>query len=478
MRGAWAWMLVGLVACGESGTVGEGTDDTASESPNTPSGDDTPGDDTETPPTYHADIAPLLAERCGTCHAPEGLAPFKLDTYADAYMWRTAMLASVEEGSMPPFDARESDECTPPKPWKADLRMSDAEIDLLKAWVEADAPEGDPSTAADLPESLIETLSDPDEVLSIQEPFSVSGTRDVYQCFRIPLTNETERWIQSVEVRPGNDKIVHHVLVWTDADDQSKDRVGKDGSYRCSGTPDVFPTELLSAWAPGAGVMRVPEGTGTPVKPGASLVVNIHYHPTGAGTETDQTEIAIEWTEDKPARHITWYLVDIPFLAEVEAGPNDRRGPEFRIPADEPAHTETVALTIPDLVPFEIPIYAVAPHMHYLGTELKVTIDKAFGGEECLVHTPKYRFDWQTAYVYDAPVLQLPRVGPGDTIRVHCTYDNSWSNPYMGDALIAAGEDEPVDVYWGEETNQEMCMAMVGLVIPPIDVGDFLGGIF
>ena len=34
-------------------------------------------------PTYTADIAPLINDRCGMCHHPSGSAPFSLLTYAD-----------------------------------------------------------------------------------------------------------------------------------------------------------------------------------------------------------------------------------------------------------------------------------------------------------------------------------------------------------------------------------------------------------
>ena len=34
--------------------------------------------------TYHQDVAPLLARHCLSCHAQGGMAPFTLESYADA----------------------------------------------------------------------------------------------------------------------------------------------------------------------------------------------------------------------------------------------------------------------------------------------------------------------------------------------------------------------------------------------------------
>ena len=114
-------------------------------------------------------------------------------------------------------------------------------------------------------------------------------------------------------------------------------------------------------------------------------------------------------------------------------------------------------------------MFAVAPHMHYLGTDQLVILDHQDEPDECLVHTPGFRFDFQQAYIYDPATGDLPVVHPGDRIRVQCRYDNSASNPFLPLHLAASGEDAPHDVYWGEQSGDEMCMAMVGLIIPPVD---------
>ncbi len=270
---------------------------------------------------------------------------------------------------------------------------------------------------------------------------------------------------------PDNEQVVHHVLVWNDPEDQSADRVGPDGSYPCSGQPDVWPTELVAAWTPGGSPTRSPPGSGTLFHPGATLVVNVHYHPTGTSTEIDRSQIALTWTDQQPEQHTTWYMVDLPFGAVPVDG-------TFEIPAGASAHTETVSLEIPTYIPWDLPVFAITPHMHYLGTEMLVTKRNPVGREECLIHTPNYRFDFQTSYVYDRDSGPLPVARPGDVIDVRCTYDNSPSNPYLQLQLAASGQSAPHDVSWGEETGDEMCMAMVGILIPPIDWLELAGSLF
>src|SRR5437870_12378154 len=56
-------------------------------------------------PTYTRDIAPLLAERCGMCHVPEGSAPFSLLTYEDAKRHAAEIAAVTRTRDMPPWKA-------------------------------------------------------------------------------------------------------------------------------------------------------------------------------------------------------------------------------------------------------------------------------------------------------------------------------------------------------------------------------------
>jgi hypothetical protein len=50
-------------------------------------------------------------------------------------------------------------------------------------------------------------------------------------------------------------------------------------------------------------------------------------------------------------------------------------------------------------------------------------------------------------------------VGPGDTIRVRCSFDNSTADqPVVGSKQLV-----PRYVLWGEGTTDEMCLAMLAV---------------
>jgi hypothetical protein len=444
-----------LFACGDA--LGPDLDNTSSGSSSVV---------TSTAPTWYQDVGPLLVERCAACHSAGSIGLFSMDAYEDAQPWAGAIADAIEDGRMPPWAATETPDCTPELWFKDDPRLSADQIAQVREWADAGAPEGVPVTF-DIPE--IEHLTDPSVTVKLENAFVINGGQDIYQCFRIELPSVTEDvWFTDMEVFPDNEAVVHHVLVWTDPDNGSESLVGPDGSYPCSGEPEVWPTELVGSWVPGQGVSHNPPGTGSMVKAGTSLVVNVHYHPTGNTTELDQTEIAIKWTTEKPANYVSYFLVDIPFGAEVEDG-------EFLIPAGVKDHIETVTLDTGSYIPFDLPVFSVMPHMHYRGVDQRVTIQHAGDEEECLVETDGYRFDFQTVYRYDTDdSFDLPKLGPGDSIRVRCTYDNSWDNPFMADALAASNATDLIDVGWGEETGDEMCMAVVGFILPPIDLSDWL----
>ena len=96
--------------------------------------------------------------------------------------------------------------------------------------------------------------------------------------------------------------------------------------------------------------------------------------------------------------------------------------------------------------------------MHYIGVDVKATIERAgSSGPECLLQVPDWDFDWQGRYFYDVPIEQAPTIGPGDRITVRCTYDNTLANPFVRRALLENGLEDPMDVYLGDGTLDEMC---------------------
>jgi hypothetical protein len=114
--------------------------------------------------------------------------------------------------------------------------------------------------------------------------------------------------------------------------------------------------------------------------------------------------------------------------------------------------------TMPAATPAQTYLYGIAGHMHLVGTDEKITLDHAAGNSECLLQIPRWDFNWQRLYSYDAPIAELPIVGPNDKLTMRCTYDNTMTNPGLLQALSDQSLSAPRDVTLGETTLDEMCL--------------------
>src|SRR6185369_468293 len=92
-----------------------------------------------------------------------------------------------------------------------------AEIDTFRRWAEAGAPQGDPAQAPPVPQIPRAAIAHPDLVVRMKEPFTVPADGpDIYRCFAIPLGLDATKYVNAIEFRPGNPRVVHHALLFLD----------------------------------------------------------------------------------------------------------------------------------------------------------------------------------------------------------------------------------------------------------------------
>jgi hypothetical protein len=421
--------------------------------------------------TWHGQIAPLVMSRCVGCHQDGGVAPFSLQRYQDASPLAYAMAEQTRLGKMPPFLAQETDDCVPRHGWKDDLRLTDAEKALFSRWYEADAPEGDASRAAPLPEPVSLTLEAPDLSVAIRSPVVVDGDQDQFWCHVLDTGLTEDTWIDGVQIVAGNPRVVHHALVYEDVNLVTPEARVLAGKYECFGGTGVRGASLVHSWAPGGVPMRTPKGVARQFKAGTRLVMQVHYHPVGA-RETDQdTRVEFRFAREAPEYRASTSLIGnltIPTQAgTLMPGPNDPPGEiKFLIPAGVSDHTETIAAVVS--AAGESLIWAMGTHMHYVGRDMAIHLRRTSPREgepkqECLIQTPAWDFNWQRGYRYDAELENLPVVRQGDTYLMRCRYDNTLANPFVREALREQGLSAPRDVHLGEATLDEMCLGAFGL---------------
>lgn len=398
------------------------------------------------PATYADNVAKIFNDHCGTCHRPGEVAPFSLIGYENAKNWAPTIALVTANRKMPPWKAA---------PGVGDFahenRLTDEEIALLKDWADKGAPRGDakkePKPPAFKPGWAI---GEPDMVLQMEKPFKVSADgQDEYWHFILRPNVKEPRFVQAVDVRPGNKKIVHHVILWIDekgAADKVMAKKGVDGAYLTFGSPGFIPDNSLGGWAPGMMPTRTPADSGFLLKPGATIVLEVHYHKSGK-EELDQTKIGLYFAKD--SKKVTSPL-EIAWLAN----------PFIRIKPGLAG--QRFQQTIP--IPVDVKLYSLMPHMHLLGREMSATLIHPDGSEEKLIQVDDWDFNWQFTYGLKAPMT----IKKGSKLRIEAVYDNSTANPNNP-------SDPPREVRWGEQTTDEMMLMVAAINIP--DRGKLKGGI-
>jgi hypothetical protein len=435
--------------------------------------DDGGDDDPPTGPTWYGEVAPLLAEHCMGCHREGGVGPFSMESYDVAAPIAPMMLEAVETGVMPPWDAESSDECAPRHGWKDDTRLTATEIQLLRDWIAAGTPAG---AAAEIPDPPSLALDAVTHTVAPSVPYVTAGDTDEFICFLLDPGVARLSWLTGLEVVPDNEKVVHHVVLmgYTPGAALTADIAahGIGQGFDCSGSvitqTDTF---LMGVWTPGSQPFETPANLGLPVPAGSHVLMQMHYHPGGTTNAPDASTVNLRLQTTRPIN--TYAIGAVGNAAAAPTllpDPDDRGVPEFRIPAGATDHVETMRFPL-SLGAGRFRLFAAYPHMHYIGVELSVQIEHPLPGggvdRECLVNVPRWNFDWQRTYQYDAPMADLPAIADGDTLVVRCSYDNSLGNPFVRRALEEMGLQEPIDVVLGEESLDEMCLGIFGVVVEP-----------
>ena len=374
--------------------------------------------------TFNRDIAPIIFSNCVTCHRDGEVAPFGLTSYKQVSKRARQIAEVVSQRVMPPW-----------KPaadyghFSGERRLSDAQVSLIHAWAEADAPEGESADLPALPKFPTGwQLGKPDMIVRMPKRFALHADGpDLYQHFVIPLGLNEDRVIRAIEVHPGNPKIVHHAHMFLDNTGQARllDEADPSDGYTRFGGHGLSSPAYLGGWNPGATPHFFPRGTGRLMPKGGDVVFQIHYHPSGK-PEFDQTEIGIYFAPPDALQ----------LIADLVVGNVD-----LMIPAG----TSEARFTAEYTTPASILLMEIRPHMHLLGKSYRVRGLLPTGEEVPLVKIEDWDFNWQDSYILD-PIVRLPA---GSKIQIEVVYDNSSQNP-------ANPNSPPKTVYFGEESTDEM----------------------
>src|SRR6185436_14977252 len=234
--------------------------------------------------TFSEDIAPILYQHCVTCHRPGEVAPFTLITFEDAVKRGKSLVKVTESRVMPPWHAAHGY-----GEFADERRLTDAQIAVIRDWVEHGMKRGDAAKMPPLPTFTDGwQLGTPDLILEMPEAFEVPASGpDIYRNFVLPTGMTEDRWIKAIEYRPGTRTVVHHSLFQYIRGGAAAKLVNADGQPGYRGAmpvafvPGFAPAGELGAWAVGATPRALPEGLALPLPKGSDFVLQLHLHPTG-----------------------------------------------------------------------------------------------------------------------------------------------------------------------------------------------------
>jgi hypothetical protein len=355
--------------------------------------------------TFARDVAPILYSNCTYCHRPGEVAPFALMTYKDARPWARAIKSAVTRRAMPPWNADPHyGEFRDPR------RLSDSDIATVVAWVDGGAKEGNPADTPPLPQFVDGwQIGTPDLVLEMAEPVQIPATGTI-PYITVPTNYEfpDDTWIQAIEVRPGNRRVVHHAVASASI---PSDAGGGDGGN-------------VHLYSPGLEAMVWREGYGKFFPKGTRISFQMHYNAIGTATE-DRSRIGFRFARAPVHTRVNTTIVLNNTLV---------------VPPMVQRHEVIAAYQFAT----EARIHGLRPHMHLraqLGTASLVRPD---GSRNVLLHIPKWDDGWQNYYVLSRP----ERVPKGAILEYLASYDNSPANPLNPDPT------RPVP--WGQQVWDEM----------------------
>ncbi len=237
--------------------------------------------------TFNKDVLPILQKNCQACHRPGEIAPMPLLTFQDVRPYAKAIQAAVLTRKMPPWfaDPRYGHWANAPK-------LTDADVRTLAAWADSGAAEGD---ARDKPAPVAWPQGweiAPDLIVRMPKPFHVPAKGAVeLTTVTLPTGLSKDAWVTSMEVRPGNRRVVHHVAISFRPHDPhvrygepetavilrdvNGDQIAPEAG------PETF-SGLEAVFLPGSSPMDLRTyNTGKLIPAGYDVVLQIHYTAIG-----------------------------------------------------------------------------------------------------------------------------------------------------------------------------------------------------
>lgn len=377
--------------------------------------------------TFTEHIAPILYKNCVVCHRSDGIAPFSLITYKEVWRKKKTIVNVTQRGFMPPWPADPNY-----SHFVGERILTKEEKLMLKLWVKNGAKEGPAAALPKAPKfpngSLLGT---PNLTLYLDSVYLEAHGQDKFLTVKIPFSIGKDTFVRAVEFVPGIGNNVHHMNGHLLNYSSLKKANVFDGTRVADGQATDFDEQVLKLilknddgtepdrihsavnYLPGVYPVLYPSGIGgfKLSKIGAFVASDIHYGPSHK-TMIDKSRINVFYAAKPPTRP----------TFELMLGTN---GQSEIIPPLVVPPNRVITCRTKGVVPDDISVLTINPHMHLLGTSFKAFGLTLHGDTIKLISIPRWDFRWQYFYTFQKPV-KLPK---GTTIIVEGVFDNTVNNP-------------------------------------------------
>ena len=342
-------------------------------------------------PTFTKDVAPIIQQKCESCHRAEGMAPMSLATYEDARPFLKSIAQKVGTRQMPPWDI---DRTVGIQKFKNDRSLTDDQVETIMKWANNGAPKGDPK---DMPAAINwpdgqgwmgqAKFGTPDLVLK-STPWTVPAEgQDAWWRPTVPTGLTEERWVRAIEIRPSTvamRKVTHHALARL----QQKEE-GLDPAL-FTNDPNVAGDGLFMEWAVGKNVDEMEPGSGRLMLPGSQISFEMHYHSTGEEVKDATVELAVWfYPKGQEPKHrevlalFNAFSGSAPGARGLDIAPNAITTTESFVTLRENARIEN----------FQV-------HEHLRGKGMSMEALYPNGQRQMLSQVTDFKFNWMNMYIY------------------------------------------------------------------------------
>ena len=227
--------------------------------------------------SYEKTIAPLLIDKCVSCHRDGGIGPWQMANYDMIKGFAPMIREVVRTQRMPPWNADPHYSA-----FSNDRGLSTEQARTLVHWIEAGAPRGtgaDPllSQKKDWPQW---PLGKPDLIVELPS-FTVPATGTIpYQMTRVENPLDHDVWVRAIDWVPGERSAVHHIIA--SAGGAERKRRGEPQQLRA-----------------GRRAARAAAGSGILLPAHATFHFQTHYTSNGKQL-TIQTKMGLYFRKDPP----------------------------------------------------------------------------------------------------------------------------------------------------------------------------------